>query len=105
MLMIVAGIVGFYVLSAQPMAARVGLFVGGLVLAALVAGLSEPGRRTLHFAHESYSEVKRVSWPTRKETIQMTGIVFIFVVVMGIFMWLLDKSIEWIIYGVLLAWK
>jgi preprotein translocase subunit SecE len=104
-LVIIAGIVGFSVLSAQPMAARVGVFVGGLVVAAIIAWFSEPGRRTLSFGNESYNEVKRVSWPTRKETVQMTGIVFAFVAVMGIFMWVLDKGIEWIIYGLLLGWK
>lgn len=104
-LVIIAGIVGFSVLSDQPMAARVGVFVGGLVIAAVIAWFSEPGRRTLSFAGESYNEVKRVSWPTRKETTQMTGIVFAFVAVMGIFLWLLDKGIEWVIYGLLLGWK
>jgi len=104
-LVIIAGIVGFSVLRDQPMAARVGVFVAGLVIAAIIAWFSEPGRRTLSFAGESYNEVKRVSWPTRKETTQMTGIVFAFVAVMGIFLWLLDKGIEWVIYGLLLGWK
>jgi len=104
-LVVIAGIVGFSVLSAQPMPARIGVFVGGLVIAAAIAWFSEPGRRTLSFASESYNEVKRVAWPTRKETTQMTGIVFAFVAVMGIFMWVLDKGIEWILYGLLLGWK
>jgi len=104
-LVLFAGIVGFSLLSAQPMVARVGVFVGSLVLAALIAWTSEPGRRTLAFGQESYNEVKRVSWPTRKETIQMTGIVFAFVAIMGLFLWVLDKSIEWILYGLLLGWK
>ncbi|MYZ41441.1 preprotein translocase subunit SecE [Schauerella aestuarii] len=104
-LVIIAGIVAFSMLSAQPMAARVGVFIGSLIVAALLAWISEPGRRTLSFGQESYNEVKRVSWPTRKETTQMTGIVFAFVAVMGLFMWVLDKGIEWVIYGVLLGWK
>ncbi|SAI66839.1 preprotein translocase subunit SecE [Bordetella ansorpii] len=104
-LVIIAGIVGFSVLSAQPLVARVGVFIGSLVIAAVIAWFSEPGRRTISFGQESYNEVKRVSWPTRKETMQMTGIVFAFVAVMGLFMWLLDKGIEWILYGILLGWK
>jgi len=104
-LVIIAGIVGFSVLSAQPTAARVGVFVGSLVIAAVIAWFSEPGRRTISFGNESYNEVKRVSWPTRKETLQMTGIVFAFVAIMGLFMWVLDKGIEWILYGVLLGWN
>jgi preprotein translocase subunit SecE len=102
---IIAGIVGFSVLSSQSDAVRVGVFVGSLVIAAVLAWMSEPGRRTVSFAGESYNEVKRVSWPTRKETLQMTGIVFAFVATMGIFMWVLDKGIEWVIYGLLLGWK
>ena len=104
-LVIIAGIVGFSVLSEQPTVVRVGTFVGSLVLAAFIAWTSEPGKRTLSFAGESYNEVKRVIWPTRKETTQMTGIVFAFVAVMGLFMWVLDKSIEWVIFGLLLGWK
>lgn len=104
-LVIIAGIVGFSVLSDQPTVARVGVFVGSLVVAAFIAWTSEPGKRTISFGGESYNELKRVTWPTRRETIQMTGIVFAFVTVMGIFMWVLDKSIEWVIFGLLLSWK
>lgn len=103
-LVIIAGIVGFSVLSDQPTVLRIGVFIGSLILAALIAWFSEPGRRTLSFAQESYGEVKRVVWPTRKETVQMTGIVFAFVAVMGLFLWLIDKLIEWLLYGVLLGW-
>ena len=105
-LVIIAGIVGFSVLESKlPMVARVAIFVGSLALAALIAWMSEPGRRTIAFAHESYNEVKRVVWPTRKETLQMTGIVFAFVAVMGLFLWVLDKLVGWLLFGVLLGWK
>ena len=103
---IIAGIVGFSVLESKlPMVARVAIFVGSLGLAAVIAWMSEPGRRTVAFAHESYNEVKRVVWPTRKETLQMTGIVFAFVAIMGLFLWVLDKLVEWLLFGVLLGWK
>jgi preprotein translocase subunit SecE len=105
-LVIIAGIVGFSVLESKlPMVARVAIFVGSLALAAVIAWMSEPGRRTIAFAHESYNEVKRVVWPTRKETLQMTGIVFAFVAIMGLFLWVLDKLVEWLLFGVLLGWK
>jgi preprotein translocase subunit SecE len=61
--------------------------------------------RTLSFGRDSYNEVKRVVWPTRKETTQMTGIVFVFVIAMGAFLWIVDKVLEWVIYGLLLGWK
>jgi preprotein translocase subunit SecE len=105
-LVIIAGIVGFSVLESKlPMVARIAIFIGSLALAAVIAWMSEPGRRTIAFAHESYNEVKRVVWPTRKETLQMTGIVFAFVAVMGLFLWVLDKLVEWLLFGVLLGWK
>jgi preprotein translocase subunit SecE len=104
-LVIVAGIVGYSILDTQPMVARVGVFLGGLILAVIIAWFSEPGRRTLSYGRDSYNEVKRVVWPTRKEATQMTGIVFVFVVIMGLFLWLVDKALEWIIYGLFLGWN
>jgi preprotein translocase subunit SecE len=104
-LVIVAGIVGYSMLAGQPTIARVGVFIGALVIAAVIAWFSEPGRRTISFARDSYNEVKRVVWPTRKETTQMTGIVFVFVVAMGILLWIVDKGLERVIYGLLLGWK
>src|SRR3546814_7350131 len=59
-LVIVAGIVGYSMLDNQPTIVRVGVFMGGLVIAAVIAWFSEPGRRTLSFGRDSYNEVKRV---------------------------------------------
>jgi preprotein translocase subunit SecE len=105
-LVIIAGIVAFSMLESKiPMVGRVAVFLGSLILAAVIAWMSEPGRRTIAFAHDSYNEVRRVIWPTRKETIQMTGIVFAFVTAMGLLLWILDKLISWLLFGVLLGWK
>jgi len=105
-LVIIAGIVSFSVLENQLAApVRVVIFILSLFLAAGIAAISEPGRRFMGFAQESYYEVRKVVWPTRKETTQMTGIVFAFVAVMGIFLWLLDKSLEWVLYSIVLGWR
>ena len=104
-LVIVAGIVGYSMLEGQPTIVRSGVFVGSLIVAAVIAWFSEPGRRTLGFGRDSYNEVKRVVWPTRKEATQMTGIVFVFVAAMGILLWIVDKVLEWVIYGLLLGWN
>jgi len=105
-LVIIAGVVSFSVLENQLAApVRVVIFILSLFLAAGIAAISEPGRRFMGFAQESYYEVRKVIWPTRKETIQMTGIVFAFVAVMGIFLWLLDKSLEWVLYSIVLGWR
>jgi len=50
-------------------------------------------------------EVKKVVWPTRKEALQMTAYVFAFVVVMALFLWLTDKTLEWVLYDLILGWK
>jgi preprotein translocase subunit SecE len=104
-LVIVAGIVGYSMLDGEPLLIRVGVFLAGLIVAAVIAWFSEPGRRSISFGRDSYNEVKRVVWPTRKESTQMTGIVFAFVVVMGLLLWIVDKGLEWVIYGLLLGWK
>ncbi len=104
-LVIAAGIAGYSILDSQPTVVRVAVFLGSLVLAAIIAWFSEPGRRTISFARDSSTEVKRVVWPTRKEATQMTGIVFAFVVAMGVFLWLVDKVLGWVIYGLLLGWR
>ncbi len=104
-LVIIAGIVAYSMLEGQPTVARVAVFLGSLIIAAVIAWFSEPGRRTLSFARDSSNEVKRVVWPTRKEATQMTGIVFVFVIVMGILLWVVDKGLGWVIYGLLLGWR
>ena len=57
------------------------------------------------FGREAVAESKKVVWPSRKETLQTTGVVFVFMVVMAIFLWLTDKSLEWLLYDVVLGWK
>ncbi len=104
-LVIIAGIVAFSVLDDQPTVARVGIFIGSVILAAIIAWFSEPGRRSIGYMRDSYNEVKRVIWPTRKEATQMTAIVFVFVAIMGLFLWLADKTLSWVIYGLLLGWR
>ena len=105
-LVVLAGIIAYSALESRiPGVARVAIFIASLIVAAVIVWFSEPGRRTVAFAHESYNEVRRVVWPTRKETMQMTGIVFAFVAIMGLFLWILDKFVEWSLFSVLLGWK
>ena len=101
----IAGVLGFTFLTEQPTLARVGVLIGGLVVAIVIAWFSQSGKRFLAYARESYEETKRVVWPSRKETVSTTGIVFGFVVIMAIFLFLVDKSLEWILYDALLSWR
>ncbi|HVJ24165.1 MAG TPA: preprotein translocase subunit SecE, partial [Burkholderiales bacterium] len=79
--------------------------LAGVVAAAVVAWTSAPGKEFTLFAAEAVAEVKKVVWPTRKETIQTTAAVFAFVVVMAVFLWLTDKGLEWVLYDLIMGWK
>lgn len=103
--LVLAGIVGFYVLSQQALALRVAVVLLGLAAGVAVAWISAPGRRFVEFARESWGETKRVTWPDRKETTQVTLTVFGFVVAMAIFLWVVDKSLELVLYDLILGWK
>src|SRR5687768_6130093 len=104
-LLVALSIWGYYALGESPLIVRILAVIGGLLAAAVVAWWSEPGRQFAVFAGESLDEVKKVVWPTRKETIQTTAAVFAFVVVMAVFLWLTDKTLEWMLYDLLLGWK
>ena len=94
-LIVIAGLAGFYLLADYPLIVRVLTVIAGLVVAAGVAGTSAQGKLFYVFAQESVAETKKVVWPTRKETIQTTGIVMLFVLVMAIFLWVVDASLVW----------
>jgi len=103
--LVAAGVVGFYLLAEQALVLRVLSVLAGVAAGAAVAWQSEPGRRFAAFARESITETKKVVWPSRKETVQTTGMVFAFVVIMAIFLWVTDKSLEWVLYDLILGWK
>jgi preprotein translocase subunit SecE len=103
--LVLVGVVGFSFWAEQPMLLRFGLLLGGVVLGLIVAWFSEPGKRFIAFAREGYEESKRVTWPNREETLKTTGIVFLFVGVMAIFLFAVDKSVEKVLYDWVLGWK
>jgi preprotein translocase subunit SecE len=104
-LLLVGSIAAFYLLAAQGTWVRVAVLLALLVAAAGVFFTSESGKQLIAFARDSVKEVKKVVWPTRKEALQMTGYVFAFVVVMALFLWLTDKTLEWVLYDLLLGWR
>jgi preprotein translocase subunit SecE len=102
---VLAGVFGFSFLTEQPMLNRVGILMGGIVAGIAIAWFSPQSKRFLAFARESYDETRRVVWPTRKETVNMTGVVFALVVVMALFLFIVDKLLEWGLYDLLLGWR
>jgi preprotein translocase subunit SecE len=103
--LVVAALAGFYMLSAQGAIVQWLTLVGGLVAAVVVFLLSLPGRQLVAFGNDAWREVNKVVWPTRKESTQMTLYVFAFVVIMALFLWLTDKTLEWVFYDLILGWK
>lgn len=100
-LLIAAGIAGFYLLSEMPAVVRVLSVILGLGAAAGVMWFTEPGRRFYGFSQEAVVEARKVVWPTRKETLQMTGVVLIFVIIMALFLWLVDGLLTWLVQMVI----
>lgn len=103
--LVLASLAGFYMLGKQGQAVQWSALVAGLVVAVAVFMTSETGRQFLAFGRDSVREVKKVVWPARREAIQMTAYVFGFVVVMALFLWLTDKTLEWVFYDLILGWK
>jgi preprotein translocase subunit SecE len=92
-LLVAAGIAGYYYLQDSAPALRFVSVLAGLLLAAGVAWTSEPGKRFFAFGKDSVDEAKRVVWPTRKETLQTTGVVIAFAVIMAMFLWAVDATL------------
>lgn len=103
--LVVAAVAGFYFLAKQGVYVQWGVLLVGLVAAAGVFLIYEPGRQFVAFARDAWREVKKVVWPTRKETLQMTAYVFAFVVIMALFLWFTDKTLEWVFYDLILGWR
>ena len=104
-LLVAAGIAGYYALGEAALILKVLAILAGIAAGAAVAWFTEPGRQFAAYAGVSVVESKKVVWPTRKETIQTTAAVFAFVVVMAVFLWVSDKTLEWVLYDIVLGWK
>jgi preprotein translocase subunit SecE len=94
---VIAGVWGYYYFADTALVLRVLMVMGGLIAAGGVAWLSTPGKEFFAFAQEAWQEAGRVSWPTRKETVQTTLIVFAFVVVMALVLFSIDSTLAWIV--------
>lgn len=100
-LLAVAGVAGFYLLADSPTVLRILSVLAGLATASAVVYLTAPGKQFAQYARESRDEARKVVWPTRKETMQMTGLVLLFVVVMALFLWAVDGFLFWVVQQVM----
>jgi preprotein translocase subunit SecE len=103
--LLVGSIVVFYFLGKQDLWVRVIALLALLGAAVALFFTSESGKELVAFGRDSVREVRKVVWPARKEAMQMTGYVFAFVFLMALYMWITDKTLEWILYDVILGWR
>jgi len=101
----VGAIVAFYLLTRQGSLVQWAVLLVGLAAAVGAFGTSEHGRQLWSFGRDAWREVKKVVWPARKEAMQMTAYVFAFVLIMSIFLWLTDKTLEWVFFDLILGWR
>jgi len=94
-LIVLAGIAAYYVLGTQPNWLRWAAVVASLVLAGAVALYSRYGTEFRRFVELARIELRKVVWPTRQETLQTTLVVFGFVIIAGVFFWMLDLALAW----------
>ena len=103
--LLLVGAVAAYYLIKQADWIRWTALVALLLAAVATFFTAEPGKQLLAFGRDAWRETQKVVWPSRKEAMQMTGYVFAFVVVMALFLWLTDKTLEWVLYDLVLGWK
>ena len=94
-LIVVAGVAGYYVLADQPLWLRWVPVVASLGLGALVVAFSYYGTEFRRFVELARIELRKIVWPTRQETLQTTLVVFLFVAIAGVFFWVLDLALAW----------
>jgi len=98
---VTSGVVGFYYFADYSLLLRVVAFLVLAGCALAVAARTARGRVAWDFVRDSRTEVRKVVWPTRRETIQTTGIVIALVTLVAVIMWILDGMLSWIIRALL----
>jgi preprotein translocase subunit SecE len=101
----VGAFAAFFSLKSHGSLAQWAALVAGIVLAAVLFLMADAGRRLVAFGKDSVREVRKVVWPARKEATQMTAYVFVFVVIMALFLWLTDKTLQWVFFDLILGWR
>ena len=97
LLLLAAGIAGFYLLADHALVLRILAVLAGVVLAIVALWSTRLGKNSLAFVREAAAETRKVVWPSRKETIQTTVAVFVLVLVMAIFLWIVDIGFLWMV--------
>jgi preprotein translocase subunit SecE len=100
---IAIGVAAFYYLAEQSVLVRAGIVIISVVAALAIAAMSAPGQAAWEFSKSARTEVRKVVWPTRRETVQSTGIVILLVIIVGLYLFFVDKILFWVIYDMILG--
>jgi preprotein translocase subunit SecE len=105
LLLAFAAVAGFYLLDKQGVLIQWLVLIVGLAVAVVLYLLSESGKELVALFRDSWRELKKVVWPSRREAIQLSLYVFGFVVLMALMLWITDKTLEWVLYDLILGWR
>ena len=100
-LILIVGVAAFYMFADQPLLYRVLGIVAAVIVAAIIALTTARGRSLASFMQDARTEVRKMVWPTRVETLQTTIVVFIVVVILAIFLWIIDRTLTTLIQFVI----
>jgi preprotein translocase subunit SecE len=95
------GVFGNWYYQSEPLLYRVVALIALTVVAVLLAGQTRRGAATWELMKDSRSEIRRVVWPKREETVQTTVIVLVLVLIFAFILWLLDSGLSWIVKGLI----
>ena len=92
---LIAGVAGYYWFAGMPVAVRILMVLAGLGIGAALLFWSAQGQVLWQYIQGSRVELRKMVWPTRQETLQTTLVVFVFVLLLGVFFWLVDMLLAW----------
>ena len=97
-LLLVAGIAQFYYYEGESLLYRVLALLGFVFVALGFVYMTRMGHGIWQFARDARTEVRKVVWPTRQETVQTTLLVIVMVILVGLMLWLMDMFLRWAVF-------
>ncbi|WP_092403127.1 MULTISPECIES: preprotein translocase subunit SecE [Candidatus Ichthyocystis] len=104
-LVFLAGVIFFSFFPSQGFFVRLGVALVSVAVCLTLIWFSDFGRNLMVFFRESVREASKVFWPTRKETMQLVLVVFVFTVIVALYLFFVDKFLEWFLYDLILGWR